>query len=108
MMREILTGLLIAGVFSTQVLAASADCLQHNRMVSWKAVDESTLEMTDNMMKRYTVRLNGRCSSVTQADAKLIYRSWTNLSCLMRGEIITVAAPGRGEETCSVAGVQAA
>jgi len=107
--QGILAGVLAAALFSTQVLAASADaCLQHNRFVSWKAIDDSTLEMSDTFMKRYTVRLAGRCFGITVADAKLVFFTWTNLSCLARGDVFTVTAPGRGATTCSIAGVQAA
>jgi len=107
--QGILIGVLAAALFSTQVLAASADaCLQHNRFVSWKAIDDSTLEMTDTLMKRYTVRLAGRCMGITLAVAKLVFFTWTNLGCLARGEVFAMTAPGRGAITCSIAGVQAA
>jgi len=104
-----IAGVLIGAMLSTQVLAASDEaCLQHNRLASWRAVDDSTLEMTDNTMKCYAVHLRNRCIGVTRADAKLVFRTWTNLGCLMPGQIITVTAPGLGPVTCSIADVQPA
>jgi hypothetical protein len=97
-----------ATLIATQVLAAAQEaCLQHNRLQSWRAVDDSTMVMTDLQYNQYTVRLNGRCSNLTRPAAQLIYRTWQNLACLSSGEIFTVRAPGMGVVTCSVASVAA-
>jgi len=99
---------LVGTLIATQVLAASGDaCLQRNRLQSWKAVDESTMVMTDIQQNRYTVQMKGRCSNLARPAAVLVYRTWQNLSCLQSGDIIAVTAPGLGAVTCSVAGVQA-
>ena len=96
-----------ASLIATQVLAAAGDaCLQHNRLQSWRAVDNSTMVMTDNQMNQYTVRMNGRCVNLDRPAARLVYRTWQNLGCLSPGEIITVTAPGMGSVTCSVAQVE--
>lgn len=106
--RRILAGAIAGVMAATQVLAATNDnCLQHNRLQSWRAVDESTLVMTDRFLKQYTVRLGNHCGVVTHATARLTYRTWQNLACLRRGEIFTASAPGLGSVTCSVASVQA-
>jgi hypothetical protein len=91
----------ISSLIATQLLAQEA-CLQHNRLQSWRAVDESTLLMIDNQMRQYTVHLKNRCSNLTRPAAVLAYRTWQNLACLSSGEIITVTAPGMGAVTCSV------
>ena len=98
---------LAATLVATQVLAASGACLQRNRLQSWRAIDNSTMVMTDNQYKQYTVRMKGRCSNLDRIAATLIYRTWQNLSCLQSGDIIAVTAPGMGSVTCSVAGVEA-
>jgi hypothetical protein len=99
---------LAATLVATQVLAASADaCLQRNRLQSWRAVDNSTMVMTDNQYKQYTVRMKGNCSNLDRPAATLIYRTWQNLACLQSGDIIGVTAPGLGLVTCSIAGVSA-
>jgi hypothetical protein len=95
-----------ASLIATQVLAQEA-CLQHNRLQSWRAVDDITMLMFDNQMKQYTVRLKGRCMNLTRPAARLVYRTWQNLACLSPGEIITVTAPGMGAVTCSVDTVEA-
>ena len=104
--KAIVSGVLIAGLCSADVLAASDACLQHSSLEGWKAVDDSTLEMTDTMKKRYIVRLAGRCMNVTRADARLVYGNWTFLGCLMPGEKITVTVAGLSPVECSVAAVQ--
>ena len=99
--------LITASLIATQVLAAAA-CLQHNRLQSWRAVDDTTMEMTDLQMNRYTVRLKNRCSNLTRPAAQLVTRTWQNLACLSSGEIFMVTAPGLGAVTCSVAEVETA
>ena len=98
---------LAATVVATHALAANADCLQRNRLQSWRAVNNSTMVMTDNQYKQYTVRMKGTCSNLDRPAAILIYRTWQNLACLQSGDIIGVTAPGLGLVTCSVAGVSA-
>jgi hypothetical protein len=99
---------LVGTLIATQVFAASGDaCLQRNRLQSWRAVDESTMVMTDIQQNQYTVLMKGRCSNLARPAAQLVYRTWQNLSCLQSGDIVTVTAPGLGGVTCSIAGVQA-
>ena len=109
MMKTVfLIGAFGSAAFATQALAASEGaCLQRNRLVSWRAVDERMLEMTDLSSKKFTVRLKNRCSLVTDPTAVIIYRTWTNLSCLEPIEVFTVTARGRGRVACSVASVEA-
>ena len=102
----LITATIAAATVATQVLAAEA-CLQRNRLQSWRALDTSTMVMTDMEMNQYTVHMKGRCSNLSRPDAKLIYRTWTNLGCLHSGDIIAVTAPGLGTVTCSVANVDA-
>ena len=109
MKRNLLTVCTLAATLvATQVLAASADaCLQRNLLQSWRAIDNSTMVMTDNQYKQYTVRMKGNSSNLDRPAAMLIYRTWQNLACLQSGDIIGVTAPGLGLVTCSIAGVSA-
>lgn len=99
---------LAATLLATQAVAASGEvCLQHNRLQSWRAVDDSTMVMTDLQQNQYTVRMKGTCSNLARLQAKLIFRTWQNLACLQSGDIVAVTAPGMGSVTCSIAGVSA-
>jgi hypothetical protein len=100
----LITSTVAAATVATQVLAAEA-CLQRNRLQSWRAIDASTMVMTDMDMNQYTVHMKGRCSNLSRPDAKLAYRTWTSLDCLHSGDLIAVTAPGLGTVTCSVANV---
>ena len=109
MKNAIMISALLGTLVSTQVLAADEKvCLQRNRLQSWKAIDENTLEMTDRQMKVYRVTFRDACPNATISNATLVFgRTWQNLSCLSAGLAINVAAPGRGLRTCRVAGVTA-
>ena len=103
----ILVGALGSAVCATQAWSASEGaCLQRNRLVSWRAVDQRTLEMTDLSSNKFTVRLKNRCSLAIDPTAVIIYRNWTNLSCLESGKVFTVTARARGQVVCSVASVE--
>jgi hypothetical protein len=107
--NTLLIGALVGAVLATHIAAAAEGaCLQRNRLVSWRAVDESTLEMTDRTMNKYTVQLRSRCFQATRPGARLGYRYWTELGCLKSGEVISVFAPGGGRATCVVSGIQTA
>ncbi|SRR5258706_8588080 len=106
--NALLIGLLAGTMLATPALAATGEaCLQHNRFMNWRALDEQTLVMTDIERNQYTVHMMPRCQGVTNGAAKLIFRTWTNLGCLMPGEIVTVTSPGVGERQCAVAAVDA-
>jgi hypothetical protein len=93
---------------ATPVLAASGEaCLQHNRIKTWKAVDDKTLVFTDMQDKQYTVHMANACQGVTNGGAILAYQTWTNLGCLDQGNIINVRAPGLVQSSCSIASVTA-
>ena len=106
--NAVLAGALMGAILATPVLAASETaCLQHNRILSWKALDGRTLLVTDRSQNRYTVRMNGGCVGLNNAAATLVFQQWMNLSCLASGDMIGVRTPGLGYASCSVAGVQA-
>jgi len=102
-----LVGALMAATLATPVLAASEDvCLQHNRIWSWRAVNDRTLVVSDKNLHYYTVRMNPGCIGLTNGAAKLVFRTWQNLGCVDRGDIIGVNSPGLGFVSCSIAGVE--
>ena len=103
-----LTGAFMATLQPTDVLAGETVCLTKSRLMSWKPVDASTIEMTDKQFKRYTVHMQGTCENLTNQTATLVYRFWGNLSCLDSSVSMRVASPGRGALTCRVASVELA
>lgn len=100
-------GVLMGVAAATPVLAQGQACLQHNRMQSWKAINNHTLDFTDLDRHHYTVTMTPACLGVTDPLAHLIFHTWLNLECLPVGEIIDVTSPEFGRTSCSVAGVQA-
>ena len=97
----------MAGVMAaTPVLAQGQACLQHNRMQSWKPINDHTLDFTDLDRHHYTVTMMPACRGLTDPQAHLIFHTWENLECLPLGEIIVVTSPVFGHTQCAVAGVQ--
>jgi hypothetical protein len=87
--------------------AADQACLQHNRIWSTRIFDAHTLVVTDTTYKKYTVRLRGACTGLTNGDAVVIFRTWQNLGCIGDDDIIGVRTPGLGFVSCYIASVQA-
>lgn len=104
----IVAGALMGAMLATPVLAAAnSACLQHNRVWSWRAMDERTVLVTDRMKNRYTMNLRGACTGLTDGGAVLVFRTWTNLGCVGTGDLLGVRTPGLGFVTCAISNVQA-
>jgi hypothetical protein len=99
---------LVGGVMAaTPVLAqVGPACFQHNRMQSWRAVNDHVLDFTDIDRHHYTVTMTPNCVGITDPQAILIFHTWLNLQCLPVGEIVIVTTPLFGRTQCSVANVQ--
>ena len=106
--NAILAGLLIGMTAATPVMAASDQaCLQHNRIWGTQVFDAHTIVVTDRSYKKYTVRLRGACTGLTNGDAILIFRTWTNLGCIGDGDLLGVRTPALGFINCMIDNVQA-
>jgi hypothetical protein len=106
--RSILAGALATMTFATPLLAATGDaCLQHNRIWGSQVFDAHTIVVTDRSYKKYTVRVRGACTGLTNGDAILIFRTWTNLGCIGDGDLLGVRTPGFGFVNCMIDTVQA-
>jgi hypothetical protein len=106
--HAVLAGALMGAMLATPVLAASNNaCLQHNRIWGWRALDARTILVTDRMQNRYTVNMRGGCYGLTDGGAVLVFRTWSNLSCIGGGDLIGVRTPGLGFTSCSISDVQA-
>lgn len=107
-MKTILVGALMGVMLASPVLAASGDaCLQHNRILNMRALDGRTVLATDLNNHRYTIHMNPGCVGLDNAAAHIVMRTWQNLACVDRGDIIGIRAPGLGFVTCSIDRVQA-
>ena len=104
---SIVIGVLAGTMAATPVIAQGMACLQHNRMQSWRAVDDHTLDFTDLDRHHYTVNMTPACRGLTDPQAHIVFHTWQNLECLPVGEIIVVTSPVFGATQCSVANVQA-
>jgi hypothetical protein len=106
--NAVLVGALMGAMLATPVLAASSNaCLQHNRIWGWRALDERTVLVTDRMQNRYTINMRGSCFGLTDGGAILVFRTWSNLSCVGVGDLLGVRTPGLGFTSCSISNVQA-
>ena len=107
-MKTFLVGVLLGVMLTTPVMAATGDaCLQHNRILSLRTLDDRTVVATDLNYHRFTIHMNAGCVGLDNPGAHLVFRTWRNLACVDHGDIIGVQAPGLGFVTCSIAGVQA-
>lgn len=106
-MKTFLVGALMGLMLATPVMAATGEaCLQHNRILNLRALDNRTVVATDVNYHRFTIHMNAGCIGLDNAAAHLVFRTWQNLACVDHGDIIGVQAPGLGFVTCSIAGVQ--
>lgn len=103
----ILAGLLMGMTAATPVLAQPGQvCLQHNRMQSWKALNDRQIDFTDLDRHHYIITMTPACRGITDPQAHLIFHTWENLQCLPIGEIFDVTSPVFGRTSCAVASVQ--
>src|SRR5262245_3092246 len=99
--NAILPGMLLGAMLATPVWAATqSDCLQHNRFMSWHAIDENTLIFNDKFMKPYTVKVEKGCLGVTHGDAHFDFVIWQDMACLDRSTIVYIVAPGLPRARC--------
>ena len=107
-MKNVFVGALMGLMLATPVMAATGEvCLQHNRILNLRALDNRTVVARDVNYHRFTIHMNSGCIGLDNAAAHLVFRTWQNLACVDHGDIIGVQAPGLGFVTCSIAGVQA-
>jgi hypothetical protein len=99
---------LIAVTIAGPVLAATGDvCLRHDRIWSWRALDDRTISVTDISHKNYIVNLRWACTGLTYPNAVLIFHTLSDLDCISDDNIVGVTSPGIGFVNCSIASVQA-
>jgi hypothetical protein len=106
--NALLAGALIGALLATPVMAAANDaCLQHNRIFSMRTLDERTVVATDLSHRSFTIHVNPGCVALRDPSSHLVFRTWQNLGCVGRGDLLGVTAPAMGFITCSISGVDA-
>jgi hypothetical protein len=106
--NAILVGALMGTMLASPVMAASGEaCLQHNRILNMRAIDGRTVLATDRNYHRFTIKMNPGCTGLDNAASHLVMRTWQNLGCVDKGDIIGVRAPGLGFVTCSIDSIHA-
>jgi hypothetical protein len=107
--RAALTGLLLGIMCATPLLAAAEDaCLRHNRILTWRAIDDRTVLVTDRSRNRFTVHMNPSCLGLTDGTASLIFRPAVQLGCIGPGDVLGVRTAAFGFISCSIRGVETA
>jgi hypothetical protein len=107
--RSALSGLLLGVISATPLLAAAEDaCLRHNRILSWRAVDDRTVLVTDRSRNRFTVHMSPGCLGLTDGTASLMFRPAVQLGCVGPGDVLGVTTAAFGFISCSIRGVQTA
>jgi len=101
-----LVGVLMGVAAATPVLAQGQACLQHNRMQSYKAINEHVLDFTDLDRHHFIVSMDPACLGLRDPQSHLIFHTWINLECLPVGEIVDVVSPEFGRTSCAVSNVQ--
>ena len=104
-----LIGLLTGIMLATPVLAAAEEaCLRHNRIWTWRAVDDRTVIVTDRSRNPYTVHISPGCLGLTDGTASLIFRPSLQLGCIGPGDLLGVRTAAFGFISCSIRSVQTA
>ena len=104
-----LIGVLIGVTVATPVWAAAQDaCLRNNRILTWRAVDDRTVLVTDRSQNRYTVHMSPGCLGLRDGTASLIFRPATELGCIGPGDLLGVRTAAHGFISCSIRGVEMA
>jgi len=106
--NAVLIGALAGVMLASPVLAAANDaCLKHNRIFSTKVVNQTTVLATDLQHNQFTVHVNPGWPGITYGGSRLVFRTWQNLACVDKGDLIGVQVPGMGFVTCAISGVTA-
>ncbi len=106
--NAVLIGALMGTMLATPVLAASDEaCLQHNRVFNMRAVDDRTVIATDMSQHRFTIHMAPACHGLSVGGSRLVFRTWQNLSCIDKGDLLGVQVPGVGFVSCQIDKVQA-
>jgi len=106
--NAVLVGVLAGVMLASPVLAAADDaCLKHNRIFSTKVINETTVLATDWQRHQFTIHVNPGCTGITYGGTRLVFKTWQNLGCVDKGDLLGIQVVGMGFVSCAINGVTA-
>ena len=88
--------------------AAQSACLRFGEIYDWKAQDNRTLIVEDNLHKKFKVALVGPCPSLTFKErVGFQSRDAMRLTCMRPGDNVIVRNMGSGTQRCPIRSVAA-
>jgi hypothetical protein len=106
--NAVLVGVLTGLMLASPVLAAADDaCLKHNRIFSTRIINKTTVLATDWQHNQFTVHITAACPGITYGASHLVFRTWQNLACVGKGDLLGAQVPGLGFVTCAIDSVTA-
>jgi hypothetical protein len=92
---------------SPQAAPPSA-CLRFGEIYDWKAQDNRSLIVEDNLHKKFKVALMGPCPSLTFKErVGFQSRDAMRLTCMRPGDNVTVRNMGSGTQRCPIRSIAA-
>jgi len=116
MMKAILVSAVILALASAvpaiaqapQTGAAPTACLRFGEIYDWKAQDNRTLIVEDNLHKKFKVSLMGTCPSLAFKErVGFQSRDAMRLTCMRPGDNVIVRSMGSGTQRCPIRSVAA-
>ena len=110
--NAVLVGVLAGVMGASPVLAqannaASDACLKHNRVFSTRVINQTTVLATDWQHNQFTIHITAACPGITYGGTHLVFRTWQNLACVGKGDLLGAQVPGLGFVTCAIDSVTA-
>jgi hypothetical protein len=89
-------------------IAQSSACLRFGEIYDWKAQDNRTLIVEDNLHKKFKVSLMGTCPSLAFKErVGFQSRDAMRLTCMRPGDNVIVRSMGSGTQRCPIRSVAA-
>lgn len=107
-LTAILAGTTFAPAMAQSSGAAPTACLRFGEIYDWKAQDNRTLIVEDNLHKKFKVSLMGPCPSLTFKErVGFQSRDAMRLTCMRPGDNVIVRNMGSGAQRCPIRSVVA-
>ena len=91
---------------SAQDSAGQNICLRSNQIDNWEVENDRTLIVTDRRDRQYRLGLIGTCTGLDNAQFQLGFESFSQFSCLRRGDSIHYNDLTFGHERCVISSIE--